>query len=134
MRYFCFAAVLLGSFMLSCDLAAQKQEPVAQKDDKRHFEGTWNTVRNLKLNGRMDCFSVQRGKTWRGRFAGTWRGVKFEYVVDWDGPPDKLVGRPVSIDGARYKWTGSIKDGRFKGSFESPRYKGTFDLKEKRLQ
>ena len=107
--------------------------PVIADEDtpRRHFEGTWNTVRNRRLDGRMECFSVNRGDVWRARFAGVWQGVKFEYTVDFDGPADKLVGRPVTIDGARYKWTGSIKNGRFKGTFESPRYDGTFDLKEK---
>jgi hypothetical protein len=46
-------------------------------------------------------------------------------------PWTSTVGHPVTIDGAKYKWTGSIKNGRFKGTFESPRYDGTFDLKKK---
>jgi hypothetical protein len=128
MKCLLLAAALLVSHPA---LADQPKTVVVQQNDRRHFEGTWNTVRNRKLDGRMDCFSISTGEKWRARFAGTWRGIKFEYTVDFDGPPEKLVGHPVTIDGARYKWTGSIKDGRFKGTFESQRYDGTFDLKEK---
>lgn len=127
------------ALLISADRALAEQQPekpvvLKQDTDKRHFEGTWNTVRNIKLNGRMDCYSVNRGNSWRGRFTGVWQGQKFEYVVDWTGPPDNLVGKQVNIDGARYKWTGKIVNGRFTGEFESFRYKGSFDLKEKPVQ
>jgi len=84
MRYLLIAAALVFCHPVMAD---QPQTVISQQDDREHFEGTWITVRNRKLDGRMDCFSVRAGDKWRARFAGVWQGIKFEYTVDFDGRP-----------------------------------------------
>lgn len=98
------------------------------------YEGTWNTTANRKLDGRMTCIVTDKGKDkWQGRFYGIWQGVKFDYNVDWTGPPDKMTGK-ATIDGAHYDWKGTLSTespGTFKGTFTGDRYDGSFDLKQK---
>jgi hypothetical protein len=97
------------------------------------YEGTWLTT-NRKLDGTMTCVVTDKGKDkWQGRFYGIWQGVKFDYKVDWSGPPEKMIGKAM-IDGANYEWTGEMTPetpGTFKGKFTGDRYTGSFDLKQK---
>jgi hypothetical protein len=69
------------------------------------------------------------GQRWKGRFYGIWMGRKFDYVVDWSGPPNSLKGF-ATIDGATYHWTGVITHSQFKGTFSGSRYTGSFNLKK----
>jgi len=97
------------------------------------YEGTWVTT-NVPLDGTMTAVVSEKGhEKWHAKFYGVWHGRRFSYDVDFEGPPDKLVGK-ATIDGAKYTWTGSMDPktpGRFKGSFTGNRYTGSFDLKSK---
>lgn len=101
--------------------------PVAPPRIEGKYEGTWVTT-NVPLRGRMISDVTMVSGKWRGRFYGVWQGRNFDYNVDWDGTPDRLVGKAV-IDGAKYDWTGSITPNSFKGTFTGNRYTGSFDLK-----
>ncbi len=100
----------------------------ADDPSAKFFDGTWNTTRNIKLNGTMRASTVNRGENWKARFGGVWQGQPFEYVVDFKGTPDNLSGT-ARIDGADYTWKGKITDEEFSGSFTGTRYTGSFRLK-----
>jgi hypothetical protein len=111
-----------------------EKEPEIQPEDQwteKTFTGTWVTTRNRRLDGIMNCHIRRNGAVCDCRFWGRWQGIDFEYNVKMDGELEDLNGHQITIDGARYKWTGNIKDGAFQGEFESNRYDGSFDLKEK---
>lgn len=120
---------------LPCVSAAPlPQQVVAQDKKDLVYEGTWKTT-NRKLDGTMiaEVTDLGGGK-WKGRFYGVWQGVKFDYKVEFSGPPDKLTGK-ARIDGADYNWKGSMgteSPGFFKGTFDGSRYIGSFDLKTKK--
>lgn len=113
-----------------------EKEPEIQPNQQwaeKTFQGRWVTTRNRRLDGIMNCHARRNGDVYDCRFWGTWQGIDFEYNVKMDGPLDNLEGHQITIDGARYKWTGTIVDGVFQGEFESNRYDGSFDLKEKAM-
>lgn len=105
---------------------------VAQDAKNLVYEGTWVTT-NRKLDGTMIAEVTDLGgNKWKGRFYGVWQGVKFDYKVEFSGPPDKLVGK-ARVDGADYDWKGEMgreSPGFFKGTFDGNRYLGSFNLKQ----
>jgi hypothetical protein len=110
-----------------------ENQPEIQPDQwaEKTFKGKWITTRNRRLDGIMNCHARRTGDVYDCRFWGTWQGIDFEYNVKFDGPLENLNGHEITIDGARYKWSGTIVDGVFVGEFASNRYDGSFDLKEK---
>ena len=92
------------------------------------YEGTWKTT-NRVLDGTMTCkISQLNEEEWRGRFAGVWQGVPFDYTVTFSGPASQLQGK-ATIDGAEYLWTGAVDaEGNFMGRFGGSRYEGHFKL------
>lgn len=107
-----------------------EHEIVPEEPEKvdRTFQGEWNTNRNRGLKGIMNCTVTPNGDA---RFWGNWQGTDFEYNVKFDGPIENLKGRQADVDGTPYQWSGSIKDGVFKGRFTSRQYNGNFSLREK---
>lgn len=101
------------------------------------YEGSWNTVKNRKLDGTMKCDVTSVGKEkWEGRFYGVWQGVSFEYKINFSGHESNLRGT-ATIDGASYEWKGQMAQespGWFKGTFTGSRYDGSFDLQGIRKQ
>jgi len=93
------------------------------------YDGSWKTVRNIRLSGPMKCTVTSKAKEqWQGRFTGVWQGQPFSYTVDFVGPTDKLQGK-ADVDGGNYNWTGKFdENGRFIGTFTGDRYTGSFDL------
>ena len=108
-----------------------EKEPEIQQWAEKTFTGKWITTRNRRLDGIMNCHARRTGDVYDCRFWGTWQGIDSEYNVKFDGPLENLNGHEITIDGARYKWSGTIVDGVFVGEFASNRYDGSFDLKEK---
>jgi hypothetical protein len=105
--------------------------PPRQEWQTKRFRGPWRTVANRRLDGIMECKIDRIGpQRYKGRFWGTWQGVDYDYTVQFSGRPEGLVGDPCVIDGASYRWSGSIINGQFNGSFTGSRYTGTFVLNE----
>src|SRR5207237_1211733 len=68
--------------------------PVPGNGEVAVYEGTWLTTANRKLDGPITCMVTSLGENrWRGHFSGSWQGMQFSYLVDFEGPPDKLRGR-----------------------------------------
>jgi len=114
----------------SNNLSEKKEDPKPKEWNEKMFEGEWKTTKNRKLDGIMKCHVRKNGNTYDAKFWGTWQGVDFEYNVEFEGPLENLKGKPCVIDGAHYKWQGSIINEEFKCEYTSNRYDGFFNLKE----
>jgi len=112
-----------------------KPEPEKPKwPDLTKWEGTWHTEKNSHhpaLDGKLMCDANLTGDgKWNGKFYGDWRGQRFSYDIEWEGPPEAVTGK-ADIDGADYRWSGKMTDTDFIGTFESNRYIGNFSMKRK---
>ncbi len=111
---------LLGAW-IAADALAQGQDPMYT------YKGKWVTT-NRRLNGIQTCnVTWLGGEKWKGRFHGTWMGIKYDYTVDFKGKPDNVTGT-ATIDGASYNWKGTISPEKFKATFTGSRYTGYFDM------
>lgn len=106
----------------------------AAEEETRTFQGTWQN-RRYKTSGPLRCKATSKdGKTWTGRFEGTFKGEKFGYDATFTatkkGAGSDLAGR-ATVDGDAYEWTGQMTKAALNGRFRSGKgHFGEFQLKE----
>lgn len=128
-RIVCVAAVVLAG------VVATGTAPLRAADDaEKVWTGTW---RNRKYNttGPLKCTAkIKDGKTWEGRFQGTFMKDPFDYTVTFaatkKGTGTAFQGK-AELDGDGYEWTGALQGKTFTGQFRSLKgYFGEFVLQE----
>jgi hypothetical protein len=119
-------------FLLSMPALLVLALPSAAQARDFVYEGSWHTTANRKSDGPMTCVLSEMGREhWKARFVGSVQGARFDYTVNFDGPPSDLFGDAM-IDGILYDWQGSVDRDRFQGTFTGgSRYRGYFNLQRK---
>ena len=113
-----------------CSLVLSLAPGLAAREVARHsFEGGWVDVGNPTRGPMAAGVQEYDDGTWRARFTGIFEGRKFDYVVQFTGPADRLVGE-ARINVAKYTWSGRITRETFFGRYRSNRgHDGTFTLR-----